>query len=259
MALFGPKKAPTPPATVEKDPTEARFDALGAQIGAMEGLLKANQAQNTRVNTLLASVLARAGGAPERVNGPIAPKPPVVDLAGLPDPVEDRDGFSKALNERLVGAFTAAIDGLNRTLDNRQAAGADTKAQLDELSENFDAAYPDLVDHADAVAEASRKVFTKLKRRGVDPMAYITQDEDGFMEAVAVQANTIIAKAAKKAEATAEPEADDTGSGDDDNRMLVLGGDATVDLKLGTKPPMTKPEGSMFADLIAEQKRLRIR
>jgi uncharacterized coiled-coil protein SlyX len=254
MALFGSKKAPSTPIKVEKDSDEARFEALGAQIGAI-------QTQNARLNDLLASVLARPVGTAEgRVNGPIAPKPPTVDLAGLPNPAEDIDGFSKALNERLVGAYTAAIDGLNRTLDNRQAAGADTKAQLDELSENFDAAYPDLKDHADEVAEASRKVFMKLKRRGVDPMAYITQDEDGFMEAVATQANTIIAKAAKAAKKDEETETDDASGGDDnDNRMLVLGGDATVDLKLGTKSPMTKPEGSMYADLIAEQKRLRIR
>lgn len=215
--------------------TQEQWDQIQSDI-------KAGREEQSR---LLATVL-QGRAAPVVANQ----EPDVsLDLEGLPDPAEDRDGFLKGLTGRLSDTLKTATTVITRRVTNNVAAPLQQQSNLDKAWVDLKDRYEDLGEHEDVVGIAANKIVAGLSQRGINANAYLVQNPKQFVDDVAAEAHKTIDRIRGH-------DSRDTGadSNDDDGRSSVHGGGAGGTSRGGRKG---KDIPALFSDEIkAVQKKM---
>lgn len=162
--------------------------------------------------------------------------PPVVqqvqapEPASFPDPVEDNEGFNKALMDTITKAVGQSVGAVQAA--NQQVQVAQTS--VDTLWREFTTAYPEQAKHPEIVKSVYRDKEVQLQSKmGVDPK--------GFMKDVAAGVDVILdsVRGEKKEPDKEEP-----------NRTGGISGDGSM-AGSGVENKADKDEGS-FVDEIKE-------
>lgn len=121
------------------------------------------------------------------------PQEPTVDYKGLPDPVQDPEGYAAALGQRLLAAAEAKAN----YRQSRQAAVKNSQDERDALFNDFAAKpeYASIAKDEDGVEFAATKVLKRMQARKQDVQAYMFQQSDKFFEDVAKEYNEIFGEA----------------------------------------------------------------
>ncbi len=151
-----------------------------------------------------------------------------VEPTSFPDPVEDNEGFNKALMDMIqktVGQSVGAVQAANQQVMTAQTT-------VDTLWRDFAAAYPDQAKHPEIVKSVYRDQEVQLQPR-------ITTDPRGFMKTVASGVDVILdsVRGGEKKKVEEEP-----------NRTGGIGGDGTM-AGSGTGTDASKDEGSFVNEI----------
>ena len=172
------------------------------------------------------------------------PEADTIDLSKLPDPVEDKDGFTKGVMDavgKLVQAQTA-----------RTAQGLTKQQQMDRLWGKFKEKHSELAGFDEIVESAAREVLTEAHARGVDPERLMLQQTERFFSKVADTANARISKLKEKFGVR-----EDDGDDDSDIRDSAPAGRDRGLSDSSRGRPITDREGSeKLGSLIGDLKKL---
>ena len=180
------------PAAPAPDPRDLELATLKAQVEA----LKANEG---KFEELFDRVMATRPAAPDFT--PSAP--PELTFDDLPDPVEDKTAYAKALAAKLK-----AHDELTASA---AAKAAEPQRVLANLEADFIEAYPDLGQHTLLVRAAAGEVGADFRKRGLDPVQLARTNPDRLFRAIAKRAETELAK--YRSPAPTEHQTGGTGGG----------------------------------------------
>lgn len=179
-----------------------RFARLEAQIAEISAQNKALTEQNS---ALLSSTVRNT----VPVNQSEPPKAPALDLSGLPDPMTDLEGYTKAMTER-VNAFVSAreqalVTNIERNLTTQNAQQADLEGKADALWTAFDTKYGEKGWDSDLVEFAAAKVAQQAQAKGIDVQRYMFTTTDKYVDDVAKYLETIAPPKAGEGEGEGEP------------------------------------------------------
>lgn len=140
-----------------------------------------------------------------------APMAPTFDtepnLKDLPDPVTDPEGYGREMAKRFSDAL-GQREAAARWQAQQQQEQTD---KMDALLEEFQDKYPQFADDEDLIELASRKVATRQKRKGIDPVKYMLMQSDQFFGEVVAEIQKIAPGRGNHVEDTEEE--DDRTSG----------------------------------------------
>lgn len=170
------------------DPKEPSVEVLLAKIEALE----ANQKRLERTNHALISQPASV--VPQSAyQEPTDPRN--VDMAGLPDPALDPEGYHKQLSARIVEAVTASTRADQQRLIAAQQENQQLSTQTEALWNEFADTYPDLAEHQDMVELCASTVAQRAMAKGIDVRKYMFTASDQFNEEVAKEMRKRFGKA----------------------------------------------------------------
>jgi hypothetical protein len=109
------------------------------------------------------------------------PRPQPVSFDDLPDPVEDRVGFNKALAERVAALSKQQAE----ELVSRSTAETTRATSLDAVWNKFQAEYKDLASDPELAGAFATAEIQRIRATGADPINAIISDPDGFNKRVA--------------------------------------------------------------------------
>lgn len=174
------------------DPVDARLKALADQFAAFQA--DAAKREERLQNLAMQLLSAQRPAAAEAPRQPAQAAVPEFDLSGLPDPVQDPDGFKKQLGARVSQFTASAAQSAAQSVKTQVLTQADREKRLNDLWSNFRERYDDLAEHDDFVELTAGKLIKQAVARGVDAESYIFADPEGFMEQVAKNTRERIAK-----------------------------------------------------------------
>lgn len=152
-----------------KSGDDDRITALTKQISDLQGQL------NRPVVVNVPAVDTRVTSQPRQ--------PAAVDYKGLPDPVQDPEGYAAALGQRLL----AAADANNNYKAERAATVKNSQDERDQLFNDFASKkeYATIAKDADGVEFAATKVLKRMQARKQDVNAYMFSQSEKFFADVA--------------------------------------------------------------------------
>ena len=103
----------------------------------------------------------------------------------VPNPVDDPDGFAKAVQHN-------ADMRVKREIANVEARQRETE-NSSKIWSQFEAKYPELAKHEDIVEAVSGKIAKDMAAAGVDFRNYVATDPERFFDKVAERMNSLIA------------------------------------------------------------------
>ncbi len=166
--------APNPNPEPEPEPDPPEFtEEHRTKLAAYDDLVKKSEAQDTQmarmqqtVDQLLATRLSGDGVGVAPVA--VAPEPP--------DPMQDPEGFRKAVIAEATSAAAASIQPAQVAMTREN--------KLNDLKVRFKSAFPDLNDYEDLLdGEVIRRAKDAARRR-MDPEAMMFTDPDAFVREV---------------------------------------------------------------------------
>ena len=157
--------------------SEELLVALSAQVATLTGQVAEGAKRETHMATMVEQAL---GGT-----GPVAPMAPaVVPIAAadpLPDPVDDKEGFQKA----LLGAIgTAVRDAVGQSATATNAATAH-QGRYEKLWSDFQGVHEEEAKYPGLVKSIGTEKVQELQARGLDADKVIFGNPKGFMAEVA--------------------------------------------------------------------------
>lgn len=119
-----------------------------------------------------------------RTAPPAAPtqiEAPKLDLAGLPDPVVDKDAYAAEIARRTI-AFQNDMATFNQK--RADAAKPQQLGDPDALWEDFTEQFPDYTDNEDRIRFATSQVVGRLAKRGIDVQKLMYGQPDRFFKEI---------------------------------------------------------------------------
>lgn len=163
--------------------TVEQFAALQAQLNSLG---ETNRLLTTQLLT------GRPSTADQRQS---ATSPEVsLDVNGLPDPSQDRDGFLRGLAERLGKTVTQVQESAVQRATAAATAAAGQHDSVNRAWARLQQKYPDLADHTDIVQLAAGQFSNEMQAKGLDPQAALAGDMEAFVDSVASRATRTINK-----------------------------------------------------------------
>lgn len=107
--------------------------------------------------------------------------PPLVDLSQLPNPQQDPQGFTRGLNEVLNQAGGQLMASARQAAVEQQ----NQASVLDTAWSMFQENYPEAAEHNELIQLAASREMDALRARGLDPMAVLANNMEGFVDTVA--------------------------------------------------------------------------
>ncbi len=156
-----------------QDPGKSERKTATTQAPSVEDLMKQLGALQTRVDSAERANVALTTAALKVVP---EVKMPVLNMDGLPDPMDKPQEYAAEVAKRTVAYQNAVSDAQGKQREAQQAAQVD----YDELWKDFTAVNPDYVSDMDALEYAVGKVKKVLNRKGVDVDKYMTLNSDRF-------------------------------------------------------------------------------
>lgn len=126
--------------------------------------------------------------AAEPAHTKITPHEPKVDMAGLPDPVTDRDGFLAGVSKRLqtqLDTMSATIKGQQEDDAKSARAASAASARVNKLWEKWQKSHKQFAKFTKVVEAEARAMVQEGLAQGMDLDAVMFADEDGFMDDLA--------------------------------------------------------------------------
>lgn len=155
----------------DEDDDDPRYAALQ---GEMENIKSLMQQQGNFYQTAMAQLMANGNGRDQAAAGE---ETGAFNLEDLPDPVENRAEFNKALADRVKSFVTGEVT----KADSR----ASTSNLEQQLTNNFYRDYPELAKKSALFRAAVSEEAAILRNSGGNPAAAIGADPDGFLTRVA--------------------------------------------------------------------------
>lgn len=155
---------------ITKGGDDDRITALTKQISDLQGQLNR-------------PVVVNVPALDTRTASSAVPTPPAVDYKGLPDPVQDPEGYAAALGQRLL----AAADARTNYRAERAATVKNSQDERDQLFNDFAAnkEYATIAKDVDGVEFAATKVLKRMQARKQDVTAYMFGQSEKFFADVA--------------------------------------------------------------------------
>ncbi len=135
------------------------------------------------------------------------------DLSSLPDAARDPEGFRTGLGTLLSNAR----DELAQFATQQAAGHVQQTSIMDQAWEMMQRDYADAAAHPELVQMAATREMEALRARGLDPMAVIAQNPEGYVESVAARAMSTINRVRGFSEQSAE-------DGGNDRTDMIQGG-----------------------------------
>lgn len=165
--------------------------ALLQQIGAMNQRFEDQQQQLTALMTQ----------APQYTAPTPPPAPPPAPADELPDPAIDPEGYSRALQERILKGVKDIVEANANSASQQQQRTSRT----DGLWSEFEDLYPDYADNPDRMEFIANQVARKAKDRGIDVERYMFATRGKFMKDLTAEYDKVFGSPV------------DPGTGDDDD------------------------------------------
>lgn len=210
---------------------KSQIVALQAQIAAMEGRIAAT----ARANAALQS----------QATTDMPPVKPTIDYNQAPDPVDDKNAYTKFMLDAQNKMLQYEKDMLVYEQRRGQAAAQKTSG----LWSNFKTKHDDYAKDEERLVIATQQVIARAKQAGMDTDRYMHASSDQFMEDVTKEYDRLFGKPGEK------PGADDDEEGDDDTSLEMLGGGvggATTGAR-GKAPPQRY--GDLSQEVLAWQEK----
>ena len=171
----------------------AKQGDIAAEMAQLKAQVSSATENNRRLTSMVTQLLTAPVGGRNQDPAPVEEKAPEIDMAGLPNPVEDAEGYAKALNAR-VSKFSADVLAFNTRQANaaaaRQRPAQDQSEAFNAIQLKFNTKYPELAK-ADAYARiCSADFFREAAAKGLDPIRYALADDEGFIDDVASRMRT---------------------------------------------------------------------
>lgn len=125
------------------------------------------------INTLIGQQQGRGGDAGGDNSGDAG----TLSFDDLPDPVEDRAGFNKALAEKFGTVTKAQQEQMMQQMQRQNA--------VNSLESRFKTKYSDLAGKSALMRAAVQEEADAMRADGLDPQQAAINDQDGFIEKVA--------------------------------------------------------------------------
>lgn len=178
---------------------KAQIAALQAQIAALEGRIsqtsKANVALQTQATTAM------------------PPTRPNIDYTKAPDPVEDKDGYTRF----MLDAQRKEIEYEKSLLTYQQQQAQQTQQKSGQLWSSFSGKYGDYAKDEERLTIATQQVIQRARASGLDTERYMYANADQFMEDVTKEFDKLFGKPGGK-----QQEVDDEEEDDDDGLTTSL-------------------------------------
>lgn len=113
---------------------------------------------------------------------------PKLDLAGLPDPVTDRDGFLKGASQRLqtqLDTFVATVKGQKEDEQVSARQFATQSAKVNKLWAKWQKSHPEFAKAGKVVQAEAAAMVQEGVDQGLGLDAIMFADEDGFLDDLA--------------------------------------------------------------------------
>lgn len=144
---------------------EPTLAELYEKIGAMNAELASLK---ERENLMLQPVPA----APAALT---PPKP--LSFDGLPDPVTDKEGYARALADRIAGHQKETLDYENRV----RSDATSHEDRVQEVFEDIATRHPELADDNEKLDFIMTRVVKRAMKRGIDKDRYVFGQRDRFI------------------------------------------------------------------------------
>lgn len=222
----------------DPDPTPAAPPAADDQLARIQATLERLEQENRDLRERLYR--------PDPSPAPAVPPPqPKFDLQGLPDPVQDLDGFRRDLETRVNGYVQHAT--ATSVQQVREETSSATEAE--RLWAEFQRNYPDWAKYEELTSSVASQLVNRVKARGGDPKKYLFQDSKTFYSDLDRELRSKYGALLTPEEAEEEDErrAADLMGEDDGRTAGLFGGQES-----GGRPSAPKPgqeSGDMVKDL----------
>ncbi len=215
---------------------------LAALTSRIDTLTKQVDDQNLTLSMRPAAVAAPVAAVAPAV-------PAVVNMEGLPDPIDDREGFAVQLNDRIQATLATNLG----QLEQRLATKASQETQSDQLWTDFAKTYPDYTGREGQVDYMSTKVVTEAIARGIDAHSYVFGNRARFFADVKTRLDEEFAPPVDPAAAKGDKEGDkgDKGAQDDNEgrTMGMFGGNESGGKPATPEPGSDEDPGDLIAEL----------
>lgn len=140
----------------------------------------------------VAELQAQIAALTERINAPppvqpgdfptvTLPTPPgEVDLKGLPDPMEDKDGYAKALNDRIQANIIARQEYEAAMAEAEEQQYAIVNGRVDGLWQDFQRSNPELAKFPNRIRHMAQDVVEAASQRGINVQEYMFKQPQRF-------------------------------------------------------------------------------
>ena len=211
-------------------------------------LMRRLDEQQKHIDRLQRNTIAMMGLPAPTIATPAAPKSPNIDLSGLPDPLEDRDGYNKGIAERVQSAITDGISTHAAAERTRHATAASRDERIGVLWGDFSNTYPELAANEEWVEFAASKVAKRAKARGLDVEKYMFGNSEQFMEDVAAEIGKVFKP--DTSNDGSDKNADTNDSTPSRTGGMFGGGGST-----GTDKKVKKAKGDDMLEVLAKEQR----
>lgn len=199
-------------------------DDTGGNDDPVAQLRQESREREERYMRTINQLLATQQGRGADTGGDNSGDAGTIDFDDLPDPVEDRKGFNKALAEKFGTVSQAQRAQIMQDMQRQNA--------VTSLETRFKTKYTDLAGKSALMRAAVQEEADAMRAEGLDPQQAAMNDQDGFIDRVANRM--------KK----------ELGQGDTKPRGRTRGVSAGSRQKGSNKPPKEKPKG--FLDQLKE-------
>lgn len=222
--------------------TKAGAEDFEAKIAGLLGKIEALSSSVNSLQESNAALMAR----PQVVYAP-AQIAPTQQEAAIPDPLENPDGYTQAITERILGR----VDELLRTNAAQQNQHNELANASDQLWTDFSEAFPEWSEFPDEIGFVAQKVLDKAIERRVDPERYVFANRDKYFKDIEAEAKRMFGHL------IVDEDGENKGAGtpyddDTDRSGGIWGGNgAAMPTSKGANPAA---KGDMIADIIKLQK-----
>lgn len=245
--IAGPDQDPMRPDGSNKDAVKSGGDGKKPKPGLTAEQIGAMQEQLLEVSKQTRDVLQGVLRPQVNVQAQMEPEP-IIDMAGLPDPVVNRAAYEAEVSKRLVKSLTEERRKGREYADSRLSQALSTRDVVDGAWDDLRERYPDLAKHKKIVEVAANEVANRYRSNNIDPVQKLAADTSSYVDEIAETIGEYMGGLV--------PAEEEQGDGQaEEGRDQILGA-RSVGARGGKKPK--EQPGNFVKELSALQRELKI-
>lgn len=176
------------------------FDELKAARDKATNDYAAVSAAQAQMQSMIDTLMTQQGGKP----GSDAPAPGKVDFSKLPDPIEDREGFTKGVMGAVEAMVSQNAAAMSQSLTKQQ--------RTEQIWNELKARNSDLAEVPELLEAATREVLQGVRDKGIDIDKFMFGNTERMLTQISEKANARLTKLREKLGVKSEDEeGDDEG------------------------------------------------